>query len=111
MIIIGEQDLWEVYYHNSSTAFSTYGNYSYLIWANDTNGDPSTSTVYDFSMPPNWIINKDEQCTVLDLTLISNRYGETGQNGWIREDIDNNGIVQVLDFILVNGHYGESWWT
>jgi len=98
-------------YYNSSTAFSTYGNYSYLILANGTNGNSSTSTVYDFSMPPNWDINKDGQCTILDLTMISNHYWEIGQNGWIPEDIDNNGIVQVLDFIMITGHYGESWWT
>lgn len=97
------------YYYNTSTIFSNHGDFNYFIWANDTNGNQSTSTVYDFSMPPNWDINKDRQCTILDLILISNHYGETGQNGWIREDADNNGIIQMLDLILVSAHYYETW--
>ena len=99
------------YYSNSSTAFSTHGNYSYFIWANDTNGNPSTLTVYDFSMPPNWDINNDGWCDMVDFTLVGIRFGEVGSNGWIREDVDNNGIVQVFDFIKLNGHLGETWWT
>lgn len=97
------------YYYNTSTIFSNHGDFNYFIWANDTNGNQSTSTVYDFSMPPNWDINKDRQCTILDLILISNHYGETGQNGWIREDVDNNGIIQMLDLVLVSEHYYETW--
>lgn len=97
------------YYYNTNTIFSNHGNYNYFIWANDTNGNQSTSTIYDFSMPPNWDINKDRQCTVLDLILISNHYGETGQNGWIREDVDNNGIIQMPDFVLVSEQYYETW--
>jgi len=97
------------YYYNTSTIFSNHGSYSYYIWANDTNGNASISSVYDFSMPPNWDINNDGQCNALDLNFISNHYGEIGQNGWIREDVDNNGIVQVFDFIMIAAHYGETW--
>jgi len=41
--------------------------------------------------------------------LISNHYGETGAQGWIREDVDNNRQIQVLDLVLVSGHYGGTW--
>jgi hypothetical protein len=99
------------YYYNTSTVFSNHGNFSYSIWANDINGNPTTTSSYDFSMPPNWDLNNDGQCNLLDLTLISNHYGEAGPNGWIREDVNNNGITQVLDLILITGHYNEEWWT
>jgi len=33
------------YFYNSSTAFSTYGNYSYFIWANDTSNNVGISSV------------------------------------------------------------------
>ncbi len=62
-------------------------------------------------MSPNWDINEDGQCTIWDFALISNHYSEIGQNGWIREDVDNNGIVQVLDLVLICVHYPETWWT
>jgi hypothetical protein len=98
------------YYYNSSTAFSTHGNYSYYIWAKDSNGNPSTSTVYDLSISPNWDIDMNGVCNVFDLTLISGKYENQGQDGWIREDVDNNGVIQVLDFVYVAEHYGETWW-
>ncbi len=99
------------YFYNSSTAFSTYGNYSYLIWANDTSGNVGISSSYDFSMPPNWDVDMNGECKVYDLTLLSNHYEETGDAGWIREDVDNNGEIQILDFVLVSNHYNESWWS
>ncbi len=58
---------------------------------------------------PDWDINEDGQCSILDYILISNHYGETGQNGWIREDVDNNGEINILDLVLVSNHYGETW--
>jgi len=98
------------YYYNSNTAFSTYENYSYLIWADDTSDNQDISSGYTFSMPPNWDLNNDGECNVFDQVLISNHYGETGTNGWIREDVDNDGQIDVLDLVFVSNHYGESWW-
>lgn len=97
------------YYYHTSSVFSTHGDFSYYIWANDIHGNQKTSGDHDFSMPPNWDINNDGSCSVLDLNLVSNHYGETGATGWIREDVDNNGIIQVLDLILITEHYNEEW--
>ncbi|UCD13475.1 MAG: hypothetical protein JSW60_07950 [Thermoplasmatales archaeon] len=99
------------YYYDSSTAFSTHGNYSYFIWANDTSDNADVSSSYYFSMPPNWDINNDGSCSVFDYVLISNHYNETGDPGWIREDVDNNGQVKVFDLVLLSEHYGEMWWV
>lgn len=88
-------------YYNSSTAFSAYGNYSYIIWANDTSNNIATSSSYTYSMPPNWDINNDGECTVFDQVLISNHYGETGNNGWIRKDVDNDGQIGVRSCFCV----------
>jgi len=98
------------YYYNSSTAFSTYGNYSYVIWANDTSNNYVISSSYTISMPPNWDVNNDGDCNVYDLVLVSNHYNETGTPGWIREDVDNNGQIRVIDLVLVSEHYDETWW-
>ena len=99
------------YYYNSSTAFSTYGNYSYSIWANDTSNNIAISTSYTYSMPPNWDIDNDGECTVFDLILVSNHYNETGTHGWIREDVDNNGQIKVIDLVFISEHYDETWWV
>ena len=97
------------YYYFSNSLFSNYGDYSYYVWAIDLNGNQSSSGVIDFAMPPNWDINGDGVCNVADLTLISNNYNLTGSNGWIREDVDNNGIIQVLDLVQVSFYYDQTW--
>jgi hypothetical protein len=99
----------DVYCYN--TSFLQSGNYSYFIWSNDTNDNSNKSCTYNFSLAPNWDINKDGYCNILDINLISNHYGESGSTGWIREDVDNNGEIQILDFVFVSDHYGESWWV
>jgi hypothetical protein len=95
------------YYANQS--LHQQGNYSYRIRATDTSNNVAFSSNYTFSLSPNWDINYDGVVTILDLVLVSNHYGETGDNGWIREDVDNNGVVQALDIVLVSGNFGESW--
>jgi uncharacterized repeat protein (TIGR02543 family) len=97
------------YYYRTTTAFSTAGNYTYTIWTKDTSNNAVTSSTVLFSMPPNWDINSDNYCTILDLVLISNHYNQIGNNGWIREDADNNGVIQVLDLVFVANHIGELW--
>jgi hypothetical protein len=96
------------YYLNMT--LSLHGNYSYYIWANDTNDNQNNSVVSLYSMPPNWDINKDGKCNLLDYVTIGEHFGETGQNGWIREDVDNNGEVKVLDIVLAANEYGTNWW-
>jgi hypothetical protein len=98
------------YYYRSATAFSSAGNYSYSIRATDTSNNANTSSTVLFSMPSNWDLNSDGQCTIFDMVLVSNHYGQNGAAGWIREDADNNGQIQVLDLVFVSNHYGESWW-
>jgi hypothetical protein len=97
------------YYTNRS--FSASGNYSYFIRATDSSGNAAVSTATKFSLPPNWDINNDGRCTILDLVLVSNHYDQSGGHGWLREDVDNNGMIQVLDIVLVSGHFSEVWWV
>jgi hypothetical protein len=97
------------YYCRTTTIFTNIGNYNYNIWAIDTSGNPVTSTRYYFTMPPNWDIDMNGVCNVLDLTLISNNYDTQGENGWLREDVDNNGRIGLLDFVVVSAHFYETW--
>jgi hypothetical protein len=99
------------YYYRTTTAFSTAGNYSYSIWAKDASNNIVTSSNVLFSMPPNWDINNDGACTIIDLMLVSNQYGSTSSQGWTREDVDNNGVINILDMNLVSNHYGENWYN
>jgi len=59
---------------------------------------------------PDWDVNGDGGGSILDLVYTSNHYQEHGSNGWLREDVDNNGRIEVLDVSIVSLYYGESWW-
>jgi|GEM_PF-2226493 len=60
---------------------------------------------------PNYDINMDGVCNLMDLVQISIHFGQAGSPGWIREDVDKNGKIRVLDMTLTSNHYGESGWN
>jgi len=95
---------------NSSNAFQKPGDYTYYIQSVDDNSNTVNSVAYSFTMPLNYDINMDGIINQKDLHSFKKHYGETGQPGWIREDVDNNGITQVLDAVLIQNHCKESWW-
>ena len=97
-----------MYYRNTSLTQS--GNYTYHISAEDTSHNEVSSNTMTLSLPPNWDINNDGRNTILDKVLISVKYGQTGAPGWIREDINNNGIVNLIDLNYDSNHYNECWW-
>jgi hypothetical protein len=97
-----------IYYCN--TTLTQSGNYTYYVTAEDTSFNEATSTTLKLSLPPNWDINNDGRYTILDKVLISVCYGQIGNPGWIREDINNNGIVNMADLTYDSNHYNENWW-
>lgn len=106
-LIMNQLYCTNLYFFN--TTLLNYGTFSYFIWANNTNNNQAISDTYVFSKPPNWDIDNNGICTILDLIFISNRYGESGSPGWIREDIDNNGQIQIYDFITASIDYSKTW--
>lgn len=50
-------------------------------------------------------LNNDGQINVLDINLVSQYYGETGEPGWIREDINFDGEIDLFDMILLCQHW------
>ena len=98
-----------IYYYNTSIKQS--GNYSYQISAEDTSNNEVSSNTMKLSLPPNWDINNDGRSTILDKVLMSVHYGQTGTPGWIREDANNNGVINMLDLTYDSNHYNECWWN
>jgi hypothetical protein len=58
---------------------------------------------------PDWDVNSDGVCNLIDFIKISNHIGQTGSPGWIREDVDKNGQIQVSDLIPVSNNYGQTY--
>jgi hypothetical protein len=97
----------DVFFYN--VTLSDVGSYSYFIWANDTSDNQDVSSVDGFEMPPNWDINVDHQCSIVDLVFVAGHFDESGVIGWIREDVNNDGQVSIVDLVLVSGHFDETW--
>lgn len=49
--------------------------------------------------------NCDGKVNVLDMILIGQHWGETGEPGWIQGDVKRDGVINVLDMIMV----GQNW--
>ncbi len=94
------------YYNNT---FTQRGIYDYFVFAMDTSSNSNVGELGSFTIYANWDVNNDGTCNNLDLVAISNKYGSSGSNGWIREDIDNNGFIQVLDLSIASSHFGDSY--
>lgn len=97
----------ETFYLNMSGFI--HGSYSYYVYIADDCGNHLCSDEHSFVIGPNWDVSMDGMVTVFDLILISNRFDETGSAGWIREDVDNNGIVQLSDIMTVSNYYSHTW--
>jgi hypothetical protein len=63
-----------------------------------------------YTYGPRWDINNDGIADTLDVSLLTNEYGnESATPGWIREDIVENAKVDIEDISMYTKHHGESW--
>ena len=53
-------------------------------------------------------INEDGTINLSDFIELSKYMGREGSPGWIKADVDKNGVVQVCDMMFVANHFGES---
>jgi hypothetical protein len=97
----------DTYFYNNT--FILPGDYTYSVWATDGGNNGVSSSEETFVLYANWDINKDRVCDNLDLVAVSNIYGSSDDPGWIREDVDNNGVIQVLDITITANNYGSSY--
>jgi len=71
------------------------GNPSSVVWVND-----DYHGYYDWDVNIDWIVDMD------DFNLVIKAIGSTGPPGWIREDVNNNGMVSAADLSTMLPYYG-----
>jgi hypothetical protein len=103
MISVGEDG----YYYNST--LTDVGSYSYFIWGIDTTNVIKTSGINAYTKAPNWDINMDGICNILDVSQISSYWLHVGTPGWIRADINNNGEVNIVDVSAISAYWLHTW--
>ncbi len=52
-----------------------------------------------------WDPNRDESVNFFDLLMVAGRWGESGPAGWVREDVNADGLINELDLILIGKHW------
>lgn len=105
-------DEGNVWFWNSSqdSLFTDSGNYSFLFTVIDSSGNENSSSMRYVEISANWDMNIDHVCDLLDFVAVSNVYGDSNAKlGWIREDVDNNGEISVLDFVMLSNEYESTW--
>jgi hypothetical protein len=86
----------------------------YAISVTATSGTDSTmtaeiTTTTTIEMPPPpptpWDVNSDGTVNVLDLVLVANEFGQSGES--LKGDVNGDGTVNILDLVVVASHFGE----
>jgi len=67
----------------------------------------STSETIDIYVKLAGNVNGDGNVNVVDKVLVRNSFGQSGDPGWIDEDVNCDGYVNVLDKVLVRNQFGQ----
>lgn len=89
--------LVHVEYPIGPPAYGTIITYTY-----DAVGNRLSTAVY-----PAWNVNMDTDINMLDVIQVGNHWLETGDRGWIREDVNDDGTINILDVQMIGNHWGE----
>ena len=68
----------------------------------DINGNPVAIIVNDGSVTIStapWDVNGDGFVNILDMILVGQHFGETGAPGWIPEDVNCDGVIDMRDML------------
>lgn len=50
-------------------------------------------------------LNGDGLVNVIEMSMVSDHWGETGAPGWIPEDINQDGVIDQADIDLLQAHW------
>ncbi|KFD41009.1 hypothetical protein HY02_01285 [Peptococcaceae bacterium SCADC1_2_3] len=83
------------------------GNNTITVEAADAAGNKAQKnvTVHIIATTPQPDVNNDDQVNIMDMILIGQKWGQTGNPGWISEDVNQDGKIDVLDMIMVGQHW------
>ena len=61
------------------------------------------------SFLPTWDLNGDHICNIGDVVKVGLHWGETGDPGWIPEDVSPNGVINIGDVVVIGLYWGQTW--
>ncbi len=75
-----------------------------------SDGEQTTSTQITITINdvhPRWDVNEDGVVNILDITMISQRYGNTVSTPYPRWDVNQDGVINIQDLTMTSYHFGE----
>jgi hypothetical protein len=77
-------------------------------------GLPSASRIVAVSrielvLAKNWDLNGDHTCDIGDVVMVGQKWGQSGQAGWIPEDLNQDGVIDSGDMVVLGLHWNETW--
>ena len=88
--------------------FTEPGDYPITVTATSGTDSMMTAeitTTTTIEMPTPWDVNDDGIVNILDLVLVADQLGESGED--LKGDVNGDGTVNILDLVLVASHLGE----
>ncbi|MBN1191768.1 MAG: hypothetical protein JXA46_18600 [Dehalococcoidales bacterium] len=61
------------------------------------------------SEEPFWDIDGDRECGPDDISALGLKWGDEGEEGWIAEDANMDGVVNVLDAVRIGMYWGKDY--
>ena len=61
------------------------------------------------SFLPMWDLNNDGACNIGDVVRVGLHWGETGDPGWIPEDVSPNGAINIGDVVVIGLYWGQTY--
>jgi hypothetical protein len=95
-----EEQYWYYYYQNATDKYPTTsglsGHYINRISINSHD-------------PPYWDTNNDKTCDVGDMVVLGAKWGQSGAPGWIKEDVNRDGLINILDAVKLGMYWGKAY--
>ena len=88
--------------------FTKPGEYEIVVSATSKGDDTKIAEITTTTTitPVPWDLNADGTVNILDLVLVSNQFGESGEG--LSGDVNMDGTVNILDLVQVASYFGKS---
>lgn len=97
---------------NPTYTYTSAGSYTVRLTATNaygSDGEVKAAYIAVASSQPSWDLNGDHVCNLSDLQNIGAQWGKKGSAGWIREDANKDGVIDISDVVTIGFHLGETW--
>ena len=89
-----------------------------FVWTEKSFGGKAETYTYEWSewsdywkigYTSKYDVTLNMKVNIVDITGTAILYGEEGDPGWIYQDINEDGVINIADLVQISLHYGENY--